>query len=83
MIPENSKSREELAELAHKQWSGWIEYMFSKGIKLPDGGLYLPAWAVDRWMRQAKTQYKDLSNSEKDSDRKEADKFIEVFKANR
>lgn len=29
--------REKLADLCHEQWSGWIRYMFSKGIEQPDG----------------------------------------------
>lgn len=72
--------REKLAELCHKQWSGWIRYMFGKGIKLPDGGLYLPKWAVERWIRQADTTFMDLTAEERNSDRKEADKFIDIMK---
>ena len=78
--------REKLAELAHKQWSGWIDYMFSKCIQYKpgkvqaeEGALIIPKWAVDRWKRQAKTPYPELTPSEMDSDRKEADKFIAVF----
>jgi hypothetical protein len=68
--------REQLAELCHEQWSGWIAYMFGKGTRNPDGTLTLPQWAFDRWSRQATTAYADLSESEKDSDRAEADKFL-------
>ena len=76
---DNTELREELADLAHKQWSGWMEYLFSKGTKNEDGSFTITAWAVERWERQVNTDYKDLSESEKDSDRKEADKFIDVF----
>ena len=71
--------REVLAKLAHEQWSGWIDYMFEKCTKAPDGELTIPKWAVDRWQRQAKTPYSELSITEKDSDREEADKFLAVF----
>ena len=71
--------REALAKLAHDQWSGWMDYLFSKGKFNEDGSWTMPKWAVQRWSRQAKTEYEDLSESEKDSDRKEADKFIAVF----
>ena len=71
--------RENLAKLAHEQWSGWMEYLFSKGMFNSDGTWTMPQWAVDRWKRQMKTDYKDLSESEKNSDRKEADKFIRVM----
>ena len=42
----NSK-REILAELAHAQWSGWMEYLFSKGVLNEDGTWTMPAWAVE------------------------------------
>ena len=68
--------REVLAELAHAQWSGWMEYLFSKGVLNEDGTWTMPAWAVERWKRQTETPYADLSFDEKESDRKEADKFL-------
>jgi len=72
--------REAFASLAHEQWSGWMEYLFSKSTKNEDGTVTLPAWAVERWERQVATPYADLSEKEQDSDRTEADKFIEVLK---
>ncbi len=76
------EAREELAELAHEQWSGWMKYLFSKCFAPNSvGGVYIPKWAVDRWTRQMNTDYNDLSAEEKDSDRAEADKFLAVFKA--
>lgn len=80
--------KEKLAELAHGQWSGWMDYMFSKCIpyqpdtvQAEDGALIIPKWAADRWKRQAKTPYLDLTPAEMDSDRTEADKFLKVFNA--
>ncbi len=72
--------REELAKLAHEQWSGWISYMFGVCTKTDKGELTIPKWAVDRWKRQAKTPYSELTTAEMDSDRKEADKFLDVFR---
>ena len=71
--------REILAELAHAQWSGWMEYLFSKGVVNEDGTWTMPLWAVERWQRQMKTSYNELSFDEKESDRKEADKFVAVL----
>lgn len=65
--------KEKLAALIHKQWSGWMEYLFSKGTFNPDGTWTMPAWAVVRWTRQMKTDYADLSEDEKESDRQEVD----------
>lgn len=70
--------REALADLCHKQWSGWMEYLFSKGTFNEDGTWTMPQWAVDRWQRQMNTSYSDLSEPEQESDRRQADKFIEV-----
>lgn len=75
--------REALAAYAHEAWSGWMNYLFSKGEpwQMASGGTgwLIPAWAVERWQRQAATPYADLPDSEKESDRLEADRMIEVW----
>lgn len=71
--------REKLAELAHEQWAGWMQYLFSKGVFNNDGTWTMPAKFVERWRRQMVTPYSNLSQSEQDSDRKEADKFLLVI----
>ena len=68
--------RERLAKLAHEQWSGWMYYLFSKSQANDDGTVTIPKWAVERWKRQVETPYDSLPEDEKESDRKEADKFI-------
>lgn len=73
--------REILADLCHRQWSGWMEYEFSKGTFNQDGTWTMPAWAVERWKRQMKTPYANLSDSEQESDRVEADKFLGALAA--
>jgi hypothetical protein len=72
--------REKLAALCHEQWSGWMKYLFSKCEKTTGEveGMIIPEWAVKRWMRQMNTPYLQLSIEEKESDRKEADKFLEL-----
>lgn len=77
--------REKVAELCHNQWSGWMKYLFSKGYPLKGqfdietGNIIIPKEFTERWKRQMETEYKDLSEPEKDSDRKEADKFIDLL----
>lgn len=39
----------------------------------------MPAEFVERWQRQMDTPYAELSGPEQDSDRNEADKFLEVL----
>lgn len=70
--------RESLAALAHEQWSGWMTYMFRKCISNDDGTVTIPAWAVERWQRQMSTPYSQLPESERESDRRQADKVLAI-----
>jgi len=70
---------ENCANLCHVQWSGWMKYLFEKGKFNDDGTFTINADSVERWVRQMNTNYLELSNSEKESDRIEARKFFELF----
>lgn len=78
---------EELANLCHEQWSGWMEYLFSKSYHIVDeddektGDMRIPKKLVDRWKRQMNTEYKSLPENEKESDKKEARKIISLIKS--
>lgn len=76
---ENKRLIEALSDQAHISWSGWQQYVFDKSTKNSDGTYTIPADLVDRWMRQIKTDYKDLSEKEKESDRIEARKYLKIF----
>lgn len=82
MIYDN-ELREQIADLCHEQWSGWMDYLFSKCVPLVGSGgdLIIPSEFVERWKRQSETRYSKLSEQERDSDRKEADKFLGLFSA--
>ena len=69
--------REELADYAHNAWANWMEYMFSKCEDV-EYGVHVPAMFYDRWTRQKNTKYADLPETEKKSDRDEADKIIKI-----
>ena len=69
---------EKLAEYAHDAWSNWMEYLFKISVLNPDGTYTIPRWAVKRWIRQMHTQYQRLPEIEKESDRKEAKKILEI-----
>lgn len=76
----NNEIREKLAEYAHNDaWSGWMKYLFSKGVHDANGTWVMPTWAVKRWTRQMHTRYVDLSESEKESDRHEADEMLKII----
>ena len=71
--------RELVAALAHEQWSGWMLFLFAKSEYRPDGSIIIPPDLVERWERQMNTDYSNLPEDEKESDRIEADRFIRLF----
>lgn len=71
---------EKTAALAHTQWSGWMVYMFRISERRPDGTIVIPKGSVERWTRQMNTSYSDLPESEKESDRREAEEYMKVFR---
>jgi hypothetical protein len=71
--------RERLAALAHEQWSGWMEYLFSKCDFGGGGKWIIPVEYGDRWQRQMRTPYAELTEAEKESDRKEADRVLSII----
>lgn len=81
LMPDSEQTREALAAYAHEAWSGWMTYMLGKCEPQPDGTAIMPAWAVERWTRQANTAYADLPEDEKASDRDEADRMLRIVSA--
>ncbi len=77
---EHSELCEELADLAHRQWSGWMTYMLGKCYKGHEGSLVIPVELVERWTRQMYTPYTELSEAERDSDRAEAYRVMALLR---
>ena len=76
---ENKKLVEDLAALSHDQWAGWMTYLFKMSfINNITGDCVIPSGLVLRWKRQSCTAYKNLPENEKESDRKEARRMIDV-----
>ena len=71
IFSENKKKKllEELAELEHKQWAHWTEYMLNN----------LTDEDIKRWKRQIETPYSELSEKEKDGDREWAEKVLKII----
>ena len=69
---------EALAKYAQDAWSGWMEYLFANCLE-DNGDMIIPERLVKRWMRQVKSEYSELPENEKESDRKEARQIIEIF----
>lgn len=76
----NDDMIELLADFEHDRWSRWQKYLFSKCIVNSDGTLTIPKELVNRWTRQMNTNYKNLPEEEKNSDRREARRIIECIK---
>jgi len=63
---------EELARLSHEQWSHFMNYLFDEDFGEICG-------KSGKWMNQCVTDYKDLSEEEKEKDRVWARKVVEVI----
>lgn len=74
--------REQLAALAHEQWSGWMRYLYDKSDH-DDGYVLIPPGLAARWRRQMHTPYAALSEPEKESDRQEADRVLALLTESR
>lgn len=72
---------EELASLAQESWSGWMTHLFGKSQLNADGSITIPAAYVKNLQRQVDMTYAELPEDEKDSDRKEARKVLDIFSA--
>ncbi len=70
--------REKIASEQHAIWSHWMKYMFTQGIYNKDGSWIMPAEKVERWSRQMNTDYVDLTDKERESDRDQADKVLAI-----
>ena len=62
--------REKLAEAEHFQWTSWLKYMLNN----------LTNENIAKWKKQIDTSYNKLTEEEKQSDRKWADKVLEIIK---
>lgn len=54
-------------------------YLFTKGTFNADGSFTIKPEFVARWQRQMQTQYNDLPEDEKESDRKIAEQISKVL----
>ena len=69
---------EKLADIEHQRWSHWQKYMHSK-MQTHKGDFIIPGILVEHWERQIKTAYKDLSEREKEEDRKQVRRYLPMF----
>ncbi len=72
-------TREQLAAYAHEAWAAYMGYFLDKCEAQPDGALIIPAAYAIALRKQIATPYAELSESEKASDRDEADKMLAIL----
>mgnify|MGYP006875536509 FL=1 len=93
--PERIGSEEDMAQLIeimadveHDRWAKWHRYFISKcSVKQHEVGgmddrfvyLALPKDLSERWTRQCDTKYSDLSDEEKESDRREVQNTLNAL----
>lgn len=70
---------EDGAELEHARWARWQAHVFARATKNQDGSYTISASDAERWQRQIDADYKDLSEPEKESDRREVREYIPLI----
>ena len=74
---------EKLADIEHQRWSDWQKYLHSKCGKFSNGKVNWAYFSIENfrhWERQIKTDYKDLTEKEKDSDREQVMRYFPLIK---
>lgn len=77
--------REKLADIEHQRWSDWMEFVIDSSIISGDDNIGIRTIGVetkrfDRWKEQMETDYDDLTEKEKDSDREQVDRYFPLLK---
>lgn len=73
---------EPLAAIEHERWAHWQEHLHSQCSKNIDGSLTIPHELVERWERQMRMPYHNLSQKEKDSDKEQVKKYLDFILRN-
>lgn len=74
--------REKCADMEHRRWAGWQKHVHSKCVEHSSGDgkfVCFPAEYFRRWEKQIITSYSKLTELEKESDRKEVDKYLPLL----
>ncbi len=71
-----------LAALEHNGWSIWQRHVHSSGVINENGFLVLPPDLIEKWEKQITTSYRDLSEEDKEKDRAEVRRVLQIIMAN-
>jgi hypothetical protein len=72
------------AELEHDRWARWQKYMFSKaqvviGNDNEEIGIFIPIEYWKHWQKEIDTPYSELTEEQKESDRKETRNYLTLI----
>lgn len=70
---------EALAAIEHERWAHWQRYMHNRGKLQADGSLLIAAELVHHWERLIATPYPDLAEAEKESDRDQVRRYLQII----
>lgn len=75
---------EKFAALEHERWGRWQSYLHSKLFTLTEYSKnphlkVMPTELISHWEKQIKTPYSNLSEHEKEMDRKEVMPYLDTF----
>jgi len=80
MIYPKNELFEKLAAIEHERWADWQKYMHGLCIEDDGKNLTIVRSLRERWDKQIKTNYKDLSETEKNSDREQVMRYFHLIK---
>jgi hypothetical protein len=81
MTPEQEKLLiEVLADIEHQRWADWQKHLHEISDKNDDGSIRLNPLDVQRWEMQINTHYNNLSEEEKESDREQVKRYLNIIK---
>lgn len=70
---------EQMADITHDVWRHWMKHLFTQGYIKPDGSFIVKPEAVRRWKKQISLDYHDLTEREKQTDKKIVNDFYKFF----
>lgn len=70
---------EKLSAIEHERWAHWQRYVHSNCIENYDGSLTIPRELVKKWEYQMNTEYRYLSEEEKNSDREQVMRYLPLL----
>jgi hypothetical protein len=78
-VLESVNTVERLAAIEHERWAHWQQYLHNQCERQEDGSLTIPVELVARWQAQIGAPYAELSEREKNSDREQVRRYLDVL----